>query len=224
MCLLDPPSLQIWALKWENLPGEEKYRPRLQHVTLAARDSDGCVNIERCVFCLTALIWSQIHMPREAARRADRPFYHEWYSTEELIDPSHSAHTQMHRLVAVSYLKWSGFWKSYWLRGRGGGGGEKERETRQRGRRRRDKKKRECHWRHMKPAVPADMMMTWSHFKTTYKAENYGREWSSSLFVLLLCDTLSQQWRADGCVRENQWQAAHSVHCQNLQLVPHRIE
>lgn len=143
MCLLDPPSLQIWALKWENLPGEEKYRPRLQHVTLAARDSDGCVNIERCVFCLTALIWSQIHMPREAARHADRPFYHEWYSTEELIDPSHSAHTQMHRLVAVSYLKWSGFWKSYWLRGRGGGGGEKERETRQRGRRRRDKKKRE---------------------------------------------------------------------------------
>lgn len=107
---------------------------------------------------------------------------------------------------------------------RSGGGGEKERETRQRGRRRRDKKKRECHWRHMKPAVPADMMMTWSHFKTTYKAENYGREWSSSLFVLLLCDTLSQQWRADGCVRENQWQAAHSVHCQNLQLVPHRIE
>lgn len=129
VCLLDPPSLQIWALKWENLPGEEKYRPRLQHVTLAARDSDGCVNIERCVFCLTALIWSQIHMPQEAARRADRPFYHEWYSTEELIDPSHSAHTQMHRLVAVSYLKWSGFWKSYWLRGRGGGG-EKRRGRR----------------------------------------------------------------------------------------------
>ena len=48
----------------------------------------------------------------------------------------------MHRSVAVSYLKWSGFWKSYWLRGRRGGG-KKEREMRQRGRGRRDKKKRE---------------------------------------------------------------------------------
>lgn len=55
VCLLDPLSLKIWALKCVNLTDEENYRSQLQRVTPAGRDFDVQTNLEHCVFCQAAL-------------------------------------------------------------------------------------------------------------------------------------------------------------------------
>ena len=216
----------------EPAPVKKNIDPRFQHVTLAARDSDGCVNVERCVFGLTALIWSQIHMSREAAWRADRTgllrtIQHRRAYWSQPFSTHSNASVGCRVLPKV---KW--FLKEL-LATRSEGGGRRRGRWGREGEEGGIKRKERVSLTSYETRCPCwififflrfIMMMTSSHFKTTYEAENYDCKRSSSLFVLLVCDTLSQQWWADGGVRENQWKSALSrrqddaVHRQILQL------